>query len=59
MHSLLLEKGLRVRVELDDFIEGWTSDVEMDDRRVEDEEEGALIKDTEELYSERQRLMPY
>lgn len=57
MHSLLLEKGLRVREELE--IGGWTSDVEMLMGEDSDEDVGGVVKDVENLYSERQRLMPY
>ncbi|KAM0754939.1 DUF1740-domain-containing protein [Meredithblackwellia eburnea MCA 4105] len=57
VHSLLLEKGLRVRLELDGFLRGWSSS----DVEDEGDEEPAplLLKETEELYSERRRLMPY
>ncbi|KAL8278570.1 hypothetical protein RQP46_009062 [Phenoliferia psychrophenolica] len=59
LHSLLLEKGLRVRVELEEFGEGGgDSDVEMGVEEP-DEAAGGLVKETEELYEERRRLMPY
>ncbi|KAK4703296.1 nuclear exosome regulator NRDE2, partial [Phenoliferia sp. Uapishka_3] len=59
MHSLLLEKGLRVKIELDDALEGrGVSDVELEEEEVNDHTSG-LMNETEELYRERTRLMPY
>jgi hypothetical protein len=56
-HHLLLEKGLRVRVDIEPFLEGVvTSDMEDD----EEEGEGPMLEDAgEELLAERRRLMPY
>ncbi|BGP44730.1 hypothetical protein JCM10450v2_000544 [Rhodotorula kratochvilovae] len=60
-HHLLLEKGLRVRVDIEPFLEGVvTSDMEDDD--AADEGEGPLERleeAGEDVLSERQRLMPY
>ncbi|BGO94695.1 hypothetical protein NBRC10512_004875 [Rhodotorula toruloides] len=55
-HHLLLEKGLRVRVDFEPFLEGVvTSDME-----DEEEGEGPMLEDAgEELLAERRRLMPY
>lgn len=58
MHSLLLEKGLRVRVELDDFLAGWQDPSER--RELDDgEDEGVDIAGVEAIFEERKRLMPY
>ncbi|GAA5891027.1 hypothetical protein JCM6882_006393, partial [Rhodosporidiobolus microsporus] len=57
-HHLLLEKGLRVRVELDSFVEGHVGS----EAEEEDEDEDApmrLEEAGEELLDERRRLMPY
>lgn len=51
-HSLLLEKGLRVRVEVDNFAEVG-SDVEMVDPPLEG------FTDAEGLLAEREYLKPY
>lgn len=61
-HSLLLEKGLRVRLEIDPFIEG--EGVEEDaERWIEDAplEDAVAPGDTvaEELLREREELKPY
>lgn len=55
-HHLLLEKGLRDRVDIEPYLEGaTTSDMEEDE-----DEEGPLLEDAgEELLAERRRLMPY
>uniref|UniRef100_A0A0K3C9N5 BY PROTMAP: gi/647394756/emb/CDR35990.1/ RHTO0S01e11694g1_1 [Rhodosporidium toruloides] n=1 Tax=Rhodotorula toruloides TaxID=5286 RepID=A0A0K3C9N5_RHOTO len=57
-HHLLLEKGLRVRVDIEPFLEGAvTSDMEDDE---EEEGEGPMLEDAgEALLAERRRLMPY
>ncbi|GJN91570.1 hypothetical protein Rhopal_004593-T1 [Rhodotorula paludigena] len=59
-HHLLLEKGLRVRVEVDSFLDGAVfSDME-DDKDDGHEVAPARLEDAgEELLTERQRLMPY
>lgn len=58
-HHLLLEKGLRIRVDLDPFLEGvQLSDVEM----LEDDEEElgqGELGIGEEVFAERKKLMPY
>lgn len=56
MNYLLVEKGLRVREELE--LGNWTSDVEMANSENE-EDGGAVVKDVETLYEERRKLMPY
>lgn len=54
----MLEKGLRVRVELDDFLTGWQDPSER--RELDDgEDEGGDIAGVEEFFEERKRLMPY
>ncbi|GAA5865509.1 hypothetical protein JCM8547_001271 [Rhodosporidiobolus lusitaniae] len=55
-HHLLLEKGIRLRVDFDPFLEGYAgSDVE-----EEDEDEPMRLADAgEDVLEERQRLMPY
>lgn len=58
MHSLLLEKGLRVRVELDEFLVGWQDPSERRDDDDENDEGGGDV-DFEEIFEERKRLMPY
>ncbi|GAA5887659.1 hypothetical protein JCM5296_004450 [Sporobolomyces johnsonii] len=57
-HHLLLEKGLRIRIELDPFLEGAElSDVEMED---EEDAVGVRLEEAgEEVLEERERLMPY
>ncbi|GAA6058551.1 hypothetical protein JCM10212_006990 [Sporobolomyces blumeae] len=56
-HHLLLEKGLRVRVDLEPFLGGAVySDVEM--LGIEDEEDGE-VGVGEEVFEERKKLMPY
>lgn len=59
-HHLLLEKGLRVRVEVESFLDGAVfSDME-DDEDDGHEVAPARLEDAgEELLTERQRLMPY
>lgn len=59
LHRLLLEKGLRVRLELDDFAEGWRSEPEDMEQDSSDDDRGGVVKVAEELYQERARLMPY
>lgn len=66
MYSLLVsEKGLRSRCELSDFVEaseGLMADVERATGIDNEEDDGGnlgLMKETEELYAERRRLMPY
>lgn len=58
-HHLLLEKGIRVRIDLDPFLEGAEfSDVEM--LEIEDGDEGQEALDVgEEVFAERQKLLPY
>lgn len=57
-HHLLLEKGLRIRVDLDAYLEGeQTSDMEVEDDDAPDLER--LEQAGEEVLTERQRLMPY
>ncbi|BGP21464.1 hypothetical protein JCM10295v2_000339 [Rhodotorula toruloides] len=55
-HHLLLEKGLRVRVDIEPYLEG----VIASDMEDEEEEEGPMLQDAgEALLEERRRLMPY
>ncbi|GAA5950440.1 hypothetical protein JCM3765_004549 [Sporobolomyces pararoseus] len=58
-HHLLLEKGLRIRLDLDPFLEGvQLPDVEM----LEDDEEELGHRELgigEEVFAERKKLMPY
>ncbi|KWU46645.1 DUF1740-domain-containing protein [Rhodotorula sp. JG-1b] len=57
-HHLLLEKGLRIRVDVDAYLEGeQTSDMEVEDDDTADLER--LEQAGEEVLTERQRLMPY
>ncbi|GAA6047144.1 hypothetical protein JCM3770_006922 [Rhodotorula araucariae] len=59
-HHLLLEKGLRVRVDVDPFLEGVvTSDMEDDEADEGEGPLGRLEEAGEEVLTERQRLMPY
>lgn len=64
-HSLLLEKGLRVRVDTDSFLEGEVgSDIEMEEQeRDEDmkplEDVGNDWAAGEDLLREREQLKPY
>lgn len=51
-YSLLLEKGLRVRVEMADQVEEVL-------RMEEEPEEVVAMLDAEEIFAERRRLMPY
>lgn len=51
-YSLLLEKGLRVRVEMVPYEEPALL-------RGESDDEGAANSDAEEIFAERRRLMPY
>lgn len=60
MHSLLLEKGLRLRTDLE--VDGWTSDVDMaigDGDDSDGGEGGYDVKPAEEIFRERKRLLPY
>jgi len=57
-HHLLLEKGIRVRIDLDPYLEGAEfSDVEMFE--IEDEDGQGALNVGEEVFTERQKLMPY
>ncbi|GAA5861515.1 hypothetical protein JCM3774_000276 [Rhodotorula dairenensis] len=57
-HHLLLEKGLRIRVDVDAYLqEQDDSDMEVEDARQEDLER--LEYAGEEVLTERQRLMPF
>lgn len=57
MHALLAEKGLRIRVELDDFVDAsYESETEKDQDEDEDMKE---VRDAEEIIAERRALMPY
>ncbi|BGP12676.1 hypothetical protein JCM10213v2_008178 [Rhodosporidiobolus nylandii] len=57
-HHLLLEKGLRVRVDIDAFLDQYVSSEAEDDEQDEDAPV-RLAEAGEELLEERQRLMPY
>ncbi|GAA6004312.1 hypothetical protein JCM10207_000663 [Rhodosporidiobolus poonsookiae] len=54
-HHALLEKGLRVRVEIDSFLAEYTSSDAEDER----DEQMGVADVGEELLEERQRLKPY
>ncbi|GAA5980700.1 hypothetical protein JCM10908_001742 [Rhodotorula pacifica] len=58
-HHLLLEKGLRIRVDVEAFLDGeQTSDMELEDDEHTPNLE-RLEHAGEEVLTERQRLMPY
>jgi hypothetical protein len=56
LHRLLLEKGIRVHISLDDLVSGWKSEESEDEEMEEAETEDALYAQT--LAAERQRLLP-
>ncbi|GAA5907948.1 nuclear exosome regulator NRDE2 [Sporobolomyces salmoneus] len=62
-HHLLLEKGLRVRIDLDPYLEGAQfSDVEMLENDEEEDREGeggGTLGIGEEVFVESKKLMPY
>jgi hypothetical protein len=63
-HSLLLEKGLRVRVDVDSFVEGEVgSDVEVEEPEREEDMPLEYVGDEwaagEDLLREREQLKPY
>ncbi|GAA6036634.1 hypothetical protein JCM8097_001263 [Rhodosporidiobolus ruineniae] len=59
-HHLLLEKGLRVRVEIDPFLDGFVSSDAEEERIEAGGEDVEMVGEAgEELLAERQRLMPY
>lgn len=59
-HHLLLEKGLRIRIDLDPYLEGvQLSDVEMLEEGEEKNSEGGELDVGEEVFEERRKLMPY
>lgn len=55
IHRLLLEKGIRLHVSLEDVVSGWRSE-ESEDEEMEDETEDAVYAQT--LAAERERLLP-
>lgn len=55
MYQLLLEKGLRLRAELE--LGDWTSDVQIQADESDDDEYD--VKPAEVIFEERKRLMPY
>jgi hypothetical protein len=56
MYQLLLEKGLRIRAELE--LGDWSSDVDVE-MEANEEDEGDDVKPAEILFEDRKRLMPY
>lgn len=54
LHSVLLEKGLRIRLELDTFAEGWSSEVEDLHDSTED-----VADEVEAMLGERELLKPF
>ncbi len=60
MYRLLVsEKGLRSRLELDDFLGDDRFSDDGLEELPEDEAAPMLLRETEELFDERKRLMPY
>ena len=56
IHRLLLEKGIRLHVSLDDLVSGWKSEDSEDEGMEEAETADALY--AQNLAAERQRLLP-